>query len=65
MNTQQIISTINEYLHYATTLLCPWLQHNLSRITKDWWNECVLTKLSYNQRMIAKEKNIAIRKIVE
>ena len=58
MSTQQIISTINEYLHYGTTLLCPWLQRNLPRITKDWWNECVISKLSYNQRIIAKEKNI-------
>ena len=63
MNTQQVISTINETLHYSTTLLSTWLQRHLPRVTRDWWNECVISKLSYNQRTIAQEK--AITKLIE
>lgn len=63
MNAQLIISTINEALHYSTTILSTWLQHHLPRITRDWWNECVISKLSYNQRTIAQEK--AITKLIE
>ena len=58
MNNEQIISKINGALHQTTVHLTIWLNKMLRQITSDWWQECVLDKLSYNQRMIATEKNI-------
>ena len=56
MNDQYIVSKINEYLHQSTGLLISWLDGKLCRICDDWWNECVLDRLSYRQREIAIEK---------
>ena len=56
MNDQYIVSKINEYLHQSTGLLISWLDGKLCRICEDWWNECVLDRLSYRQREIAIEK---------
>ena len=59
MNEQMIISKINGYLHKATADLSAWLEKNLKRVSDDWWQECVLDKLSYNQQMMATEKKIS------
>lgn len=56
MNDQYIVSKMNEYLHQSTGLLISWLDGKLCRICDDWWNECVLDRLSYRQREIAIEK---------
>ena len=56
MNEQYIVSKINEYLHQATVLLASWLNGKLCKVCDDWWNECVLDRLSYRQREIAVEK---------
>ena len=58
MNNEQIISKINGALHQTTVHMSWWLNKMLRQVTKDWWQECVIDKLSYNQRMIATEKNI-------
>lgn len=56
MTANQIISIINSALHQTTIYLSVWLNKMLCQISKDWWQECVLDKLSYNQRIIATEK---------
>lgn len=56
MNDQYIVSKMNEYLHQSTGLLISWLDGKLCRICDDWWNECVLDRLSYHQREIAIKK---------
>lgn len=58
MDDQYIVSKINEYLHQATGLLVAWLDGKLRRVSDDWWNECVLDRLSYRQREIAIEKGV-------
>ena len=58
MNTEYVISKINSALHQTTVHISMWLNKMLRQVSKDWWQECVLDKLSYNQRMIANEKNI-------
>lgn len=55
MNERYIVSKINEYLHSATKELCVWLEKMLPRVTEDWWNECVMSNLSYAQQELARE----------
>jgi len=56
MDNQYIVSRINEYLHQSTSLLVAWLDKNLYRVCENWWEECVLDKLSYYQRETAIRK---------
>lgn len=58
MNNEQIISKMNSALHQTTIHMSMWLNRILRQISNEWLQECVLDKLSYNQRMIATEKNI-------
>ena len=58
MSDINVIGTINSYLHTCATILEKWLSTMLPRVSDAWWQECVLDKLSYNQRMIAENKNI-------
>ncbi|MCR5587691.1 MAG: DEAD/DEAH box helicase family protein [Lachnospiraceae bacterium] len=58
MDEQYIVSKINEYLHVATGLLVKWLEKRLSRVSDDWWNDCVIDQLSYQQRTVALKKGI-------
>lgn len=58
MNGEYIISKLNGALYQATIHVSIWMNKILPQITKNWWQECVMDKLSYNQRMIAAEKNI-------
>ena len=57
MNERLVVSKINGYLHTATQELCGWLNKMLPRVTDEWWRECVLNNLSYNQRDIAENSN--------
>lgn len=56
MDNNQIISNMNTYLHISTSLLVEWLGRLLPRTTPDWWEDCVMEKLSYNQRETAKSR---------
>lgn len=47
-----IFNRINNALRQATTLTTAWLSGILCKISKAWWQECVLDKLSYNQRQM-------------
>ena len=53
MDTQKIISRVNSFLHEATVSLVDWLNGLLPKVTNDWWNDCVLSSLSYTQREMA------------
>ena len=59
MDEKKIVSKINEFLHQATNILSNWLGELLPKITNDWWEECVLSKLSYSQREIAELKSFS------
>ncbi len=56
MDNNQIISSMNTYLHISENLLARWLGKLFPRATPDWWEDCVMDKLSYNQRETAKRK---------
>ena len=56
MDDRYIVSSMNEYLHQATGALAEWLNDMLPKVTENWWDECVLQKLSYNQRTFAAQK---------
>ena len=59
MDNQLIVSKINEYLHLATKELSEWLNNLLHRVTKDWWQDCVIDNLSQSQQEIAEEKGFS------
>ena len=56
MDSQQIISNINSFLYIAANELVRWLQDILPRVADSWWDDCVISSLSYSQREIAEEK---------
>ena len=56
MDERQIVSKINEYLHSATKELSAWLNNMLPRVTDEWWQECVLSNLSFAQRELAESR---------
>lgn len=53
MDNDQIVSRMNTYLHTSATLMEEWLGKLLPRTSDNWWEECVIEKLSYNQRETA------------
>ena len=58
MNSEQIVSKVNEYLRFSASLLAKWLGRLLPRLggaSDDWWEDC-LYKLTPAQRQIAIEK---------
>lgn len=57
MNNNEIIGKMNKYLHICAETLVRWLNMTLPLATKDWWDECVLDKLSDSQKYIAIENN--------
>ena len=59
MNSEQIVSTMNSYLHTSATLLADWLNDILPRTTDNWWEECVMGNLSYSQCEIARNRGIS------
>ena len=56
MINRQIVSKINEYLYSASTELSAWLNKMLPRVTDEWWQECVISNLSYAQKNLAEER---------
>lgn len=54
MKKDIIVSRMNTYLHTATVVMADWLGKLLPKVTDDWWEECVLDKLSSNQREMVK-----------
>ena len=50
MYDENIISRMNDYLHKAAQALASWLSVMLPKSGEDWWEECVLSNLSYPQR---------------
>lgn len=53
MHNIEVVGKINEYLHTAAKLLESWLDKMLPKVSDNWWQECVISNLSYNQREIA------------
>ncbi len=56
MDGEQLVSRVNAYLHTSANVLAEWLGKLLPRTTDAWWEECVLDRISYKQREMAKEK---------
>lgn len=59
MDRIKIVSIINKYLQLSAKALCDWLFEKLPKLTENWWADCVLDKLSYNQRIIVEEKKFS------
>ena len=57
MEAQKIISSVNSFLHEATVSLVNWLNSILPKVTDDWWDECVMSSLSYTQREMAASRS--------
>ena len=57
MGNELIVSKMQSFIYRAAQELSA-LPDLLPKTSDDWWNECVLDKLSYAQREIAKEKRI-------
>lgn len=58
MDNNLVISKINAYLRQATLDMTDWLLKILPQISDKWWDECVIDKLSFNQKNIMQQKNI-------
>lgn len=56
MDNNQIVSIMNTHLHTAATVLVEWLGKLLPKTSDNWWEECVIDNLSYNQRETAQKK---------
>lgn len=56
MDSDQIVSRMNTYLHTSAKCLEEWLGKLLPKTSDEWWEECVIEKLSYNQRETVKSK---------
>lgn len=59
MDSIEIVSNINALLHEISGSLEKWIGGILPRVTDSWWEDCVLTSLSYSQREIAQKKNFS------
>lgn len=59
MDSTEIVSNINALLHEISGSLENWIGGILPRVTDSWWEDCVLTSLSYSQREIAQKKNFS------
>lgn len=56
MDNDYIVSHMHTHLHTASIVLSEWLGTLLPRASEDWWEECVINNLSYNQREVARAK---------
>lgn len=56
MDNDQIVSRMNSYLHTSASILAEWLGKLLPKTSEDWWEDCVIAKLSYNQAEVARER---------
>lgn len=59
MDAQKIITSMNSFLHGAAVSLVDWLNRMLPRVTKSWWEDCVLRSLSYTQHELAVSKGFS------
>ncbi|MCD8160524.1 MAG: hypothetical protein LUE61_04950 [Clostridiales bacterium] len=59
MGNEYIVSKMNTYLHEAASALAIWLDGILPRAADSWWDDCVLSSLSYTQRENAIEKGFS------
>ena len=59
MDSITIVREINALLHTAAGALADWLGKILPRVTNTWWEDCVISSLSYSQRNIARERNFS------
>ncbi|GHT92527.1 hypothetical protein FACS1894140_4680 [Spirochaetia bacterium] len=50
MNELDVITKMTGYIHISTRLLSDWLGPVLPKLTKNWWENCVLNTLSDEQR---------------
>jgi hypothetical protein len=56
MYDENIISRMNDYLHTPAQALASWLSVMLPKSGDDWWEECVLSNLSYPQRELSRKR---------
>lgn len=59
MNSTTIVSNINALLHEVSSALEKWLGDILPRVADTWWEDCVLSSLSYSQREIAEKRSFS------
>ena len=45
MDNDQIVSSMNTYLHTSANVLAEWLGKLLPRTSEDWWENCVIVEL--------------------
>ncbi len=56
MDNNIIVSRMNGYLHKSLEIMVDWLGELLPKTSEDWWEKCVMEKLSTNQAEMAREK---------
>lgn len=59
MDRTTIVSDINALLHITAGCLANWLDEILPRVTDSWWEDCVLSSLSYSQREVAENRKFS------
>lgn len=59
MHNENIISKMNDYLHKAAQALVSWLSVMLPKSGEGWWENCVLSNLSYPQSELIKKKGFS------
>jgi ERCC4-related helicase len=62
MQYQTIVGKFNEYLHSAGSELLRWLDKLLPKIKNNWWEDCVVDKLSYDQQQKVSKNKITTLK---
>lgn len=58
MDNDQIVSKMNTYLHTSANVLAEWLGKLLPGTSENWWEDCVIAKLSYNQAEMVRERGL-------
>ena len=59
MEAYVIVERMHTYLFKAAEKLSQWLNRELPKAGDGWWDECVISNLSYRQRELADEKHIS------
>lgn len=59
MDQTDIVGKINEFLHTTAVALADWLNKLLPRVTDTWWQDCVISNLSFSQREIAESRGFS------
>ena len=59
MNNNAIVKKMNAYLYEATKELASWLNEMLPKSGEEWWNECVISNLSFHQQEMVQQKGIS------